>query len=165
MRHTGKIPYCIHEGAFFMPRQFSRLAVASIDGDEPRDVLVGLDEILYFFTGAALTQGLIHISGTLAPNLRADRLYARTAKDIFLTHARTLAALQQRLDPRSFVTLQQSLLANIHKISDLDLRGKLKRVGFAVGGGTAKEWLTVSRRNLNVVRSCFGLPTHPNKQK
>ena len=139
-------------------QRFSRLAVMKVDGDEPREMLIALDDILYFFTGAALAQGLIYTSRTPVQDLRADRLYARTAKSIFQTHARTLAELQQRLDPHSFITIHQSLIANIHKVSDLELRDKLKRVGFTPGGGIAKEWLTISRRNLNVVRSCFGLP-------
>jgi hypothetical protein len=130
-----------------------------IDGDEAHDVLIALDEILYFFTGAALSQRVIHASWTApTPPLRPDRLYARTGKGIFLTYVRTLTELQQRLDPSGFLTIHQSLIVNIQKITDLELRDKLKQVGFAPGGKAPKEWLTVSRRNLAALRARFGLP-------
>lgn len=150
---------CARAGGSPLLPLFSRLAVVKVDGDEPREMLIALDDILYFFTGAALVQQVIHASWT-APTrpLRSDRLYARTGKGIFLTFARTLAELQQRLDPNYFIVIHQSLIAHIHKIVDLDLRHKLKRVGFPIGTGTAKEWLTVSRRNLTALRACFGLP-------
>jgi hypothetical protein len=122
-----------------------------IDGDEAHDVLIALDEILYFFTGAALSQRVIHASWTApTPPLRPDRLYARTGKGIFLTYVRTLTELQ--------LTIHQSLIVNIQKITDLELRDKLKQVGFAPGGKAPKEWLTVSRRNLAALRARFGLP-------
>jgi DNA-binding LytR/AlgR family response regulator len=116
-----------------------------------------VDEILYLFAGYSPSRGLIDAAWVRAQILRRDRLYLRTAKDLFVTSYRSLASLEGALDPRQFVRIHQSITVNLLKIAEIDEGGKRKRVAVIAADGT-KEWLAISRRSLPPFRILLGMP-------
>lgn len=141
-----------------------RLAVLTVGSSEYHHRLISVDEIVYFFLGRVIgnrrDRALLEAPWTRLHTLRPERVYARTAKGgLYLTHFRSLAALRKRLSPY-FVLLSQSILANLPRISEPDLEGRLKRFGvrFSDGSTTWVEWLTVSRRRVPALRVELGIP-------
>jgi hypothetical protein len=139
------------------PKLLFKIAACKLGGSEEREVLIDLDEGLYFFTGGALSQHVIRAPWSRRTDFR-DRVYVRTPTEIFLTYYHSVGPLSERLDPARFLQLHQSLIVNAHKITAVEWRGRLKQVSVAPATGPA-EWLTISRRYVNEVRLCFGLPS------
>ena len=151
----------IHNGNH---RPLNRIAMRKIGaaGVHERFSLISADEILYFFTVGALASAQNIIDATWRKlkswelqYFRPGRVYARTAKGIFVTRFRTIAQLLERLDVEKFLSIQNSLVVNVLKITDLDISGKLKQV--SVLEGDATEWLTVSRRSFKSLKLALAI--------
>ena len=82
-------------------------------------------------------------------------VYVRAKKGVYLTSYRSLESVKKDLNPNLFLQIGKSIIVNICKINDLDLRDKVKQVGILVN--MSLEWLTVSRRYLRVLRRRVGL--------
>jgi hypothetical protein len=134
-----------------------RLAVRKADESGGGHTLISVDEVLYIFLGSAPSRGLVRAAWSPAATLRPDAVYLRTAKDLFVTHYRSLAEVQKRLDPRQFLPIHQSIIVNILKIAEIDDAGKAKHVGVTVADGS-REWLIVSRRSFPTLREELGIP-------
>jgi hypothetical protein len=134
-----------------------RLAVRRADEIEEGHPLISVDEALYLFFGNAPLRGLVRAAWSRAATLRPDAVYLRTVKDLFVTHYRSLATVQKRLDARQFLPIHQSIIVNILKIAEIDDAGKSKHVAVIVAEGP-REWLTVSRRSLPTLRQELGIP-------
>lgn len=141
----------------------SRIAARKLGANEDRDTVIPTGEILYFFSGSAPAQGIIHAPWVGQARFHADRIYAGTRKGIFRTHYRTLRELLEHLDPNAFSPIHKSLVVNLDRISVPDLRGKKKQVGILLADGS--DWLTVSRRHANALRSRLGYPERRVAQK
>ena len=134
-----------------------RLAVRKTDESGGGHTLISVDEVLYLFLGNAPSRGLVRAAWSRAATLRPDGVYLRTAKDLFVTHYRSLADVQKRLDPRQFLPIHQSIIVNLLKIAEIDDTGKAKYVGVTIADGS-KERLAVSRRLLPTLRQELGIP-------
>jgi hypothetical protein len=136
-------------------RRWPRPIVASTL-DRVRLTIVPADSILYAFVSHAAAAGMIE-----APwrhhELQPRRVHLRTVKDLLVTHHRSLAQLQDWLDPQVFMAIHQSLRVNVHRISGLDVEGSLKRL-VVTPASRVDEWLTISRRHFAELRKRLGLP-------
>ncbi len=121
-----------------------------------RYTVIPVAEILYAFNESATALSLIDAPWTGSLGFRHGHVYVRARDGVFFVHSRSLTELVERLGRHRFLALNHSVFANLHKVTALDLDGKLKRVGVAVSGET--EWLVVNRRHLPDVREIFGLP-------
>jgi hypothetical protein len=119
--------------------------------------MISTTEILYAFSGSAASRRLILGQSETERVFGPHRVYIRTANGNFLSDIRSLAALAARLDPRQFLAVNQGLLVNLLKIVEIDFSGVVKQLGVAVAGG-AREWITVSRRRIPLLRRILGLP-------
>src|SRR5947209_5340210 len=61
-------------------------------------------------------------------------------------HPNGRECIESRLDRHHFVVVNRALMANLRRITELDLKGKIKQVGIVINAET--EWLSVSRRPL-----------------
>lgn len=135
----------------------TRLAVRRVGEDNERFTLISVDEILYIFSGAALSRRLLDTTWSRQLFLRRDRIYVRTAKGLFVTQLRSLTEISRRLDPARFLAIHQSIVVNLQKLSEIDLRGRVQQVGVTTASGVI-ESLRVSRRSLRELRERLGLP-------
>jgi len=116
-----------------------------------------VEAILYAFLGQAASTGVIDAPWRQEESLDRRRVYLRTVKELLVTHYRSLAELQERLDTQMFMSIHQSLVVNVHRISSLDTEGSLKSV-VVTPASRIEEWLTISRRHLPELRDRLGLP-------
>lgn len=129
--------------------------------DRSRLIVVPVESILYAFVGQAASTSVIDAPWRQQESLHPRRVYLRTIKELLVTHYRSLAELQERLDPLMFMSIHQSLVVNVHRISSLDTEGSLKRV-VVTPVGRIEEWLTISRRHFPELRDRLGLPRRFN---
>lgn len=141
-----------------------RLAVSKTDSSGGGLALISLDEVLYAASGAAFQSGIVKSSWSRSrlPAVRPDRVYVRTAREVYLTHYRSLAELRRRLDTQQFVSIHQSVLVNLQKLAEIDFSGRSKQVGVTIADGS-RERLVVSRRLLPMLRTELGLPPRQRK--
>jgi hypothetical protein len=146
--------------ATIRPEPLTQIEARKVGGNDERDLIISVkEEVLYFFTRGAVAQQLIRAPWAQSLHcFHAEQAYLRTAKDILLSHYRFLTMLSDRLDPTLFCFIHESLVVNISKISDVDLRGRVKQVGVTPANGSPREWLSVSRRHFKTLRLRLGRP-------
>ncbi|MEW6684436.1 MAG: LytTR family DNA-binding domain-containing protein [Nitrospirota bacterium] len=131
------------------------LAVRKPGGPEHRYTLIAPSDVAFVFLGSVLHRGLIPDNGVPSQTVRADRLYLRTARGVYLATHRSLRDLCGHVDPDAFLTIHRGLAVNIRKVREVDF--KEKQIGIMNADGTF-SWLNVSRRYIKGLRRKLLLP-------
>jgi hypothetical protein len=122
-----------------------RIPVRLLDDRSGRILFLSLDQVVYFFRGSAVAQGLIHGDWIWPPNLAPHRIYIRTKVGVYQAVHRSLADLSRELGEPLF-SIHQSLLINLNALVDAYWRPVQPQVGMRVNAGI--EYLTVARRRV-----------------
>jgi hypothetical protein len=137
-----------------IPPFLDRLAVQRLDRNG-RWYVLPVEQVVYAFLGSAAALRAIRAPWLRDVHLHAGNVYVRTVRGLTVrTDFRQFAELEARLEPRSFLVVNRTLAVNMRRIVELDLDGRAKQAGVAVGEGT--EWLTVSRRPLEPLLDRLG---------
>lgn len=130
-------------------------AVRKPGGSEHRYTLITPSDVVFVFLGSALHRGLVPDSGVPCEVIRANRLYLRTGKGVFLSAHRSLRDLCGQVDPDAFLPIHRGLAVNIRKAREVDFTEK--QIGMMSADG-AFIWLNVSRRYIKGLREKLLLP-------
>ncbi len=137
-----------------------RIPMRRAGGIDRLEYFVAPSDVFFFFAGSAARRGLVNVTNYDPLYFKPSRVYARTAKEVYVLSVRSLAELTEILDPYQFRHTHQSILANMARASFLDLTGKAKLLGFAFGNGS-REVIPISRRFLPGVRPRKRRPPRP----
>jgi hypothetical protein len=114
-----------------------------------------VDQIAYIFLGSASALRSIHAPWSREAHLETGDVYVRTLRGVTArTDFRQFTEIEVRLDQRQFILVNRALMVNLRRITELDLKGKIKQIGIAAGDET--EWLSVSRRPLELLLQRLG---------
>jgi hypothetical protein len=134
----------------------SRIAVQRIDLPG-RLFVLPIDQVAYVFLGCAVNHGLIDPVWASDRVLDSATVYVRTVKgQLFDTGSATLRELRQTLDPARFFSTHRLVIVNVDRLVELDLGGRVTRVGVFVGGSV--EFLPISRRRVRALRALVVFP-------
>jgi hypothetical protein len=123
-----------------------QLAVQKLDRDG-RWYVLPVDQIAYIFLGSAAALRSVHAAWLRDTHLASGDVYVRTLRGVTArSDFRQFSDIEARLDRRHFMVVNRALMANLRRITELDLKGKIKQVGIVINNET--EWLSVSRRPL-----------------
>ena len=100
-----------------------------------------------------VSHGLILAPRVGSRIFRARAVYLRTSKGQYWTDYPSVSKLLKRLEPRSFLRINRSLVVNTYRIVGLDLTSRWKEVDVGLG---QVESLIVSRRSLTRLRARRG---------
>jgi len=136
------------------PSLLDQVAVQKLDRNG-RWYVLPVDQIAYIFLGSASALRSIHAPWSREAHLDTGDVYVRTLRGVTArTDFRQFTEIEVRLDQRHFMLVNRALMANLRRITELDLKGKIKQVGIAMGDET--EWLSVSRRPLDLLLPRLG---------
>jgi hypothetical protein len=140
-----------------MPDQCaSRIAVQRIDLPG-RLFVLPIEQVAYVFLGCAVNHRLIDPVWASDRVLDPAVVYVRTVKgQLFHTGSATLRELRRTLDPARFLSTHRLVIVNVDRLVELDLGGRVTRVGVFVGGGV--EFLPISRRRVRALRALVVFP-------
>lgn len=131
------------------PMLLDQVAVQKLDRNG-RWYVLPVEQIAYAFLGSAAALRYIHAASLHDARLETENVYMRTVRGVTVRTAfRQFAELEARLDQRHFALVNRALVANVRRLTELDLKGKIKQVGIAVGDDT--EWLTVRHRLIELL--------------
>ena len=134
----------------------ARIAVQRID-IPGRWLVIPVDHVAYAFLSSAVRTGVIEAPDATARCLARSAVYIRSIKgSLFRTGFSNLEALRRTLDTARFVTVHRLVIVNVSRLVELDLAGRVSRVG--VMAGTQIEFIPLSRRCLRAIRELVGLP-------
>lgn len=149
-RARGERHCSVEEGRLFA------LAARQMEEVSDRWLLVPIENVTYLFLGSAVLQGLVHGRWTRGLRFRSPSVYIRSDRGaIFQTAYRSLAELLRHLG-RRFVPGHRSLAVNLHKITAVDLTGRVPLLEIAGSGWS--DLVSVSRRLLPQLRARLGFP-------
>jgi len=136
------------------PLLLDHIAVQRLDRNG-RWYVLPVDQIAYMFLGSPSALASIHAEWRGQTRLANGNIYLRTSRGL-TTRAdfRQFSEIEVRLDQRLFITVNRAVMVNLRRIVELDLEGKIKQIGVAVGDET--EWLSISRRPLEPLLDRLG---------
>lgn len=136
------------------PGQLDQVAVQKLDRNG-RWYVLPVEQIAYVFLGSVSALRSIHAPCLREAHLETGDVYVRTMRGVTArTNFWQFTEIEVRLDQRHFMLVNRALIANLRRITELDLKGKIKQVGISVGDET--EWLSVSRRPLDLLLPRLG---------
>ena len=121
---------------------------------EPHE-LIDVRDVRYCFVGGAIKARLIEAPWT-EHFVFKPVVYFRTDRIVLRSRIRSLDEVEARLPATKFLRAHQSILINLAKITDCDLRGRKKRLAFGARDRDI-EWVTLSNEGYRLVRSHMGL--------
>ena len=138
-------------------KALEHMAVQKLDGNG-RWHVIPCDQIAYVFLASRSTLHFIHTEWRSKLYCQNNYVLLRTSRGLTMrTDFRRFSEIQARLDERHFVPLNRAIIANIRRITEVDLGGKDKQVGIAVNNET--EWLSASRRAWKLLLPRLGFHT------
>lgn len=126
-------------------------------GDEQGEphVLIDVRDVRYCFVGGAVEARLIEAPWT-EPFQFKPVVYFRTDRIVLRSRIRSLDRLEARLPATEFLRGHQSIVVNLGKFTEWDLRARKKRVAFGARGRDL-EWVTLSKEGCRLFRLHMGL--------
>jgi hypothetical protein len=123
-------------------------------------VLIEVSQILYFFLGSAASRHMVDARWTGQTTLHPARIYLRTEDGLYRVHSRAIRSIDDLLRrlPGQFLQVNQGAAVNETAATNLELRGRYKRIGIRLpdrGNMRVIEWVRVTRDFLGAVRERF----------
>lgn len=136
------------------PTLLDQVAVQKLDR-KGRWYVLPVEQLAYIFLGSTNALRSIHAAWLREAHVDTGDVYVRTLRGVTArTDFRQFTGIEGRLDQHHFMVVNRALMVNLRRITELDLKGKVKQVGITVGDET--EWLSVSRRSLEILLQRLG---------
>lgn len=130
--------------------QLDHVAVQKLDC-KGRWYVLPVDQIAYVFLGSRAALQYIHAGWLRGVSLETGDVYVRTTRGVTTrTDFRQFTEIEVRLDQPRFMLVNRALMVNLRRIAELDVNGKIKQLGIAVGDQT--EWPSTTRTFVRAPR-------------
>jgi hypothetical protein len=147
-------------------------AVRLDDGIGESGEIIKPDEILYAFTAGAVEvaaegrrRQAIMAKWTKKLRFSPGTVFLRTRAGVYRSYLRTLREFKRKVSGRRFVSVSQSVVANLDAVNSVNLaRERIKTLSYDVEESElswAVEFVTVSREHLQRIRIRFAMPKYP----